>query len=76
MNRTDQIACESPARVTLWGSAVRYGKLSQNLASTLDELQNGGFYVFWPWDVPRYLNGEIVLSRGGFRPHRGNFNDG
>jgi hypothetical protein len=30
MNRTDQIACESPTRVTLWGSAVRYGKLSQN----------------------------------------------
>jgi hypothetical protein len=46
MNRTDQIACESPAGVTLWGSAVRYGKLSQNYGLHFGRALEWGFLRF------------------------------
>jgi hypothetical protein len=58
MNRTDQIACERPARVTLRGSAVRYGKLSQNHSPHSGRSLEWGFLRFVAWDVIGYLNAE------------------
>ena len=47
MNRSDlNRICESPARVTLWGSAVRYGKLSQNYGPHSRERPKWGFLRF------------------------------
>ena len=47
MNRTDlNRTCESPAGVTLWGSAVRYGKLSQNHRPHSRERPKWGFLRF------------------------------